>query len=35
VAIILWAMRLEGVKDLDGNVVLPDIDAEEEHGVLS
>ncbi|KAF5372164.1 hypothetical protein D9758_005053 [Tetrapyrgos nigripes] len=35
VATILWTMRLEGVKDSDGNVVVPVINAEEEHGILS
>ncbi|KAF5372098.1 hypothetical protein D9758_005093 [Tetrapyrgos nigripes] len=33
-ATILWTMRLEGVKDSDGNVVVPDVNAEEENGVL-
>ncbi|KAF5372074.1 hypothetical protein D9758_005051 [Tetrapyrgos nigripes] len=35
IATILWTMRLEGVKDSDGNVVLPDVNAEEESGILS
>ncbi|KAF5372156.1 hypothetical protein D9758_005102 [Tetrapyrgos nigripes] len=33
-ATILWTMRLEGVKDSDGNVVVPDVNSEEENGVL-
>ncbi|KAF5372139.1 hypothetical protein D9758_005076 [Tetrapyrgos nigripes] len=33
-ATILWTMRLEGVKDSDGKVVVPDVNAEEEHSSL-
>ncbi|KAF5372168.1 hypothetical protein D9758_004993 [Tetrapyrgos nigripes] len=35
IATILWTMQLEGVKDLDSNVVVPNINAEEQHGILS
>ncbi|KAF5372223.1 hypothetical protein D9758_005009 [Tetrapyrgos nigripes] len=35
IATILWTIRLEGVKDSDGNVVLPDVNAEEENGIFS
>ncbi|KAF5372138.1 hypothetical protein D9758_005075 [Tetrapyrgos nigripes] len=34
-ATILWTMRLEGAKDSDGNVMLPDVNGEEENGILS
>ncbi|KAF5338126.1 hypothetical protein D9758_015375 [Tetrapyrgos nigripes] len=35
IATILWTMRLEGRKDSNGNVVLPNVNAEEESGILS
>ncbi|KAF5372141.1 hypothetical protein D9758_005058 [Tetrapyrgos nigripes] len=36
IATILWTMRLEGVKGLDGKIIVPDINAEEAHsGVVS
>ncbi|KAF5372236.1 hypothetical protein D9758_005061 [Tetrapyrgos nigripes] len=35
IATALWTMRLEGAKDSDGNVMLPDVNGEEENGILS
>ncbi|THU84092.1 cytochrome P450 [Dendrothele bispora CBS 962.96] len=32
IAMILWAMQLEPVKDKDGNLMKPDVDAESLHG---
>jgi hypothetical protein len=33
-ATILWTMRLEGGKDSNGKLLVPDVDAEEENGAL-
>jgi cytochrome P450 len=33
-ATILWTMRLEGGKDSNGKLLVPDVDAEEENGIL-